>query len=367
VTSGDGGVEATPFAARLLSWYRARARDLPWRARPSPWPIWVSEVMAQQTRMEVVVPAWERFVREFPTPAAFAAVDDATLQRVWRGLGYYRRARLLRDGAREVVERHGGEVPRDPAALRALPGVGEYTHAAIASIAFGEPLPAIDGNLERVLARHAAIETPVKSAVGRRAVRGAALTRLDRERPGDWNQAMMDLGSAVCTPRSPDCSRCPVADDCAGREAGLLAELPVLPARRAAVPVDAAAAWIDAGRGRVHALRIPEGRINAGQLELPGAGVLEPTDGPDALTDAIRARCGVRVAVDPEPLCVVRHGITHHRITLRVFGARIVGAAGREFMTAHPDDADAPWTTTARKAFAKLRGQGGALPFAGAG
>ena len=312
--------------------------------------------MSQQTRIEVVEPAWERFVREFPTPADFASADDDTVQRAWRGLGYYRRAKLLRDGAQAVVERHGGEIPRDPDALRALPGVGEYTQAALASIAFGHPMPAIDGNLERVLARHAGIDEQVKTAKGKRAVREAAITRFEPEHPGDWNQAVMDLGSAVCTPRSPTCSACPVAEDCCARLDGRTDELPVLPARRKSITVAAAAVWVQDRQGRVLGATVPPGQINAGQLDLPGPGPLEQVEDTGALRAAIDDRFGVGMQVDAsDPACIVRHGITHHRITMRVFGAKLRGTPRHpDLRFADPGDPGAPWTTIARKAFAAL-------------
>ncbi|MDO8348996.1 MAG: A/G-specific adenine glycosylase, partial [Planctomycetota bacterium] len=151
-----------PFAVRLLAWFDQNRRDLPWRATRDPWAIWVSEVMLQQTRVAAVRSAYERFLRRFPTVASFAAASDDDLLLAWRGLGYYRRARLLREGARAVIAQHGGAVPADPAALGELPGVGDYTRGAIASIAFGFVTPAIDGNVERVVSRHRGVRENVK-------------------------------------------------------------------------------------------------------------------------------------------------------------------------------------------------------------
>jgi len=216
--------DAAPFAARLLRWFAAARRDLPWRRTRDPWAIWVSEIMLQQTRVEAVRAPYERFLARFPTPASFAAASDDELLVAWRGLGYYRRARLLRDGARAVVAAHDGAVPADAAALAELPGVGAYTSAAVASIAFGLVAVAVDGNVERVVARHRGVRERVDAAPGRRAVRAQAEAWLDAAQPGDFNQAMMELGATVCAPTSPRCGDCPVAADCVARAEGLAAE-----------------------------------------------------------------------------------------------------------------------------------------------
>jgi A/G-specific adenine glycosylase len=351
----EGGAQP-PLAARLLAWYGRHARDLPWRGRRDPWATWVSEVMLQQTRVEVVADAFRRFLAEFPTPADFAAADDDRLQRAWQGLGYYRRARLLREGARQVVAEHAGEVPADPAALQALAGIGEYTRGAIASIAFGRPEPALDGNVERVFARHAGIRDDVKRGPTRRRLRALVVAALDPERPGDFNQALMDLGATVCTPRNPACPRCPIAADCEARRLGIQRELPVLPARRAQVEVRARVVLVADRRGRLLGARIPDGQVNQGQIELPGPGILvdHPADGP-ALAAALAERFGLRVEVGPL-LATVRHGITHHRITLHAHEARLLGRAPAGVDFCDPDAADLPWSTPSRKVLRRIRG-----------
>jgi A/G-specific adenine glycosylase len=342
------------FAARLLAWYDAHGRNLPWRqSTRDPWGTWVSEVMLQQTRVEVVRDAWTRFREAFPEPADFAEASDDALHRAWQGLGYYRRARLLREGARQVVERHAGQVPSDVATLGALAGIGEYTRGAIASIAFGQPVPAIDGNVERVFARHRAVRGDVKKAKTRRTLREFVEAEIDRERPGDFNQALMDLGATVCTPRSPRCGSCPVAADCAARDQGIQEELPVLPARRAMVDVTARVVVVQDAEGRVLGARIPEGEVNAGQFELLGPGVLvdHPADR-DALAFAVFGRCGARVRIGEE-VARVRHGITHHRVTVVAYGGELLGArpGALEFLV--PGGSAVPWCTPARKVLAK--------------
>ncbi|HLU39923.1 MAG TPA: A/G-specific adenine glycosylase, partial [Planctomycetota bacterium] len=312
-------MSAAGFGARLLAWYDAHKRDLPWRDVADPWVTWVSEVMLQQTRVEAVRQSFTRFLARYPDPRAFAAASDDELLLAWRGLGYYRRARLLRDGARAVVERHGGRVPASPRALAALPGVGAYTAAAIASIAFGQPVPAVDGNVERVLARHRGITANVKSGAGARAVREAAAALLVRARAGDFNQALMDLGATLCTAKAPRCAVCPVAEDCVARRSGRQAELPVLPERRAPVDVRTRVALLRAADGAVVVRRIGEREVNRGQLDLPGPGPLEGVPDAAALQAWLDGHLGAGSArIDPEPACEVRHAITWHRIRVAV-------------------------------------------------
>lgn len=346
------------FAERLLAWYDAHRRALPWRDAPGPWSTWVSEVMLQQTRVDVVRDAFVRFLQRYPDPAAFAAASDDDILQAWRGLGYYRRARLLRDGARAVVAEHGGEVPRAAAAIAALPGVGPYTAGAIASIAFGQAVVAVDGNVERVLARHRGVDANVKAGAGARAVRSAAIQLLDRARPGDFNQAVMDLGATVCTPRTPRCTACPVVDDCVAHRDGRQAELPVLPPRRAMVDVHTRMALVRADDGRVLGRRVPPGHINAGQVDLPGPGPLLPVVDAEELQswlDRHLGRGNLHVAL--EAVAEVRHGITHHRLRVSVHTARVLRPPGGDgLLWAQPDDDEVAWTTIARKALRKVPG-----------
>lgn len=343
------------FARRLLRWFDANRRDLPWRRTRDPWAIWVSEIMLQQTRVEAVRATYERFLRRFPSPADFAATDDDELLTAWRGLGYYRRARLLRDGARAVVAEHGGVVPRDPDALAALPGIGPYTLGAVASIAFDHALPAIDGNVDRVAARHRGIRAPIRSAPARRTVQATVEGWLDRGRPGDFNQALMELGALVCTPTSPACDRCPVATDCEARAAGVAAELPVRAPRRA--PVEVTARVLFAVRGQaVLGSRVPAGEPNAGQIELPGAGVLVTADAAE-LPAVLRRRFHARLEPGPV-LATVTHAITHHRITLHAHAATVHDRGRLQWL---PLDDATPWSTPARKVFRRLLGGDGAM------
>ncbi len=203
------------FRRRLLSWYGRKRRNLPWRDSRDPYRIWISEVMLQQTRVSAVVPYYQRFLQQFPDMQALAAVPEQAVLAAWSGLGYYRRARALHAAAKIVVAEHGGELPRTAAALRQLPGFGRYTAAAVASIAYGEPMPVVDGNVERVLSRLFAWAEP-----GRDAAWSMAGQLLARHCPGDFNQAMMELGATVCLPGEAQCARCPVFRWCNTRGRG---------------------------------------------------------------------------------------------------------------------------------------------------
>ena len=203
--------ETIKFRRRLLAWYEQHRRDLPWRTNRDPYRVWLSEIMLQQTRVAAVIEHYHEFLRRFPTVDRLAAAREASVLAAWSGLGYYRRARMMHAAAKLIAHEHGGEFPASEKELRELPGVGRYTAAAIASIAFGEPVAVVDGNVERVLQRVSG-----KRLVGEE-VWEAANHLLDAKRPGDFNQAMMELGAMVCTPRAPGCLTCPVIELCATR------------------------------------------------------------------------------------------------------------------------------------------------------
>jgi A/G-specific adenine glycosylase len=208
---GCGAGIQLKFSSHLLAWYHAHARDLPWRKGRDPYRVWVSEIMLQQTRVAAVLEHYRVFLRRFPTVQKLAAAREASVLAMWSGLGYYRRARMLHAAAKLVVREHGGRFPETSQALRQLPGIGRYTAAAIASIAFAEPVAVVDGNVERVLSRL------FGKPLDERATWRAAEELLDRTRPGDANQAMMELGATVCLPREPKCLLCPVSEFCVTR------------------------------------------------------------------------------------------------------------------------------------------------------
>jgi A/G-specific adenine glycosylase len=350
---------------RLLDWYHANRRDLPWRRTRDPYAIWISESMLQQTRVETVIPYYERFLERFPDVRALATAELDDVLGLWAGLGYYSRARNLHRAARVVFEEHGGELPDEPEALRRLPGVGRYTAGAVASIAFDRPEPVVDGNVARVLARLHGIEEDVGSPrVVRRLWEQAAALAAGPE-SGSLNQALMELGATLCTPRAPRCHACPVARRCTARREGSESRLPIKSPRSARRPVQAVAGWI-VRRGRALAVRRPAAGRMGGMWELPG-GEFEPGEDPStAMRRTLRERIGLSVAA-AEPLGVVEHAFTHLQLRLHVF--RCDAPRGRvrlDGFDAHrwlPPEAvaDLPHGAATRKALTLTRagGEGG--------
>jgi A/G-specific adenine glycosylase len=236
------GRELATFRQQLLGWFRQFRRDLPWRRTKDPYRIWLSEIMLQQTRVAAAIPYYERFLQRFPDVHALAAAPQEEVLRLWSGLGYYGRARNLQRAAQQIVAKHGSAFPANPEDLLALPGVGRYTAAAILSIAFGKKHAVLDGNVARVLARLGAIRGDLRESRRWQAVQATADALLDPKTPGDWNQAVMELGATLCAPKSPQCLLCPVAQFCEGRKLGLADLLPEKRKTRATVEVTLAAA-----------------------------------------------------------------------------------------------------------------------------
>jgi A/G-specific adenine glycosylase len=309
----------------LLRWYDAGRRDLPWRGSRDAYAIWVSEVMLQQTRVETVRERWPRFLARFSDLGSLARATEAEVLKEWEGLGYYARARNLRRAARALAAEGHKRLPRSAAELIGLPGFGPYTAAAVASIAFGEAAAVVDGNVTRVLARFLGERREAGGAAVRRRVREAAASWLDARRPGDWNQALMDLGALVCVPRAPRCGECPIASGCDARARGDAAGLPRKRARRA-VPHHDIAAGLLWRNGRVLIARRPSEGLLGGLWEFPG-GKRRPGE---SLEEACRREVREETGLDAE--CVstflaIEHAYTHFRITLHLFHCR--AGAGR--------------------------------------
>jgi A/G-specific adenine glycosylase len=236
------GRELATFRKQLLGWFRQFRRDLPWRRTKDPYCIWLSEIMLQQTRVAAAIPYYERFLQRFPDVHALAAAPQEEVLRLWSGLGYYSRARNLQKAGQQVVAKHAGQFPRQMDDVLALPGIGNYTAAAILSIAFGEKHAVLDGNVARVLARLGAIHGDLRESRRWQELQESANRLLEPKSPGDWNQAMMELGATLCTPKSPQCLLCPVAQFCEGRRLGIAESLPEKQKTRATVQVTLAAA-----------------------------------------------------------------------------------------------------------------------------
>ena len=312
----------TEFSDRILAWYDRHARRLPWRGHPDPYAVWVSEIMLQQTRVEAVIPYFERWMRRFPTIAALAAASEQEVLTAWEGLGYYGRARNLHKAARMLVEELGGTLPAEPAALRRLPGVGRYTAGAIASMAFGLDVPTMDGNIRRVLARVFDVSQPADAPSGEKLLWSLAEEHLPAGRAGDFNQALMDLGAAVCLPRNPTCLLCPVSTFCRGRALGVQELRPVLKPK-VEVPHYTVTAAVLHRDGTVLLARRPSEGLLGGMWEFPGGKVEAGESLEDCLKREIREELGVQIRVG-EPFGVYRHAYTHFRITLHAFRCELV-------------------------------------------
>ena len=292
------------FTQTILSWYDQGHRDLPWRRTQDPYRIWISEIMLQQTRAETVVSYYERFLARYPTVQDLASAPEEELLKAWEGLGYYSRARSLQKAAKEIVARYGGQLPADLEKLRALPGIGDYTAGAIASIAFGIPAAAVDGNVERVLCRWDAITDEVGTPAVRRQIAARAQALVPRDRPGAFANAMMEMGATMCTPKNPKCLLCPVREGCMGFAQGIAQELP-RKAKKKAQRVENRAVLLVFCDNRVLIVKRQE-KLLGGLFVFPD--VLEESD-PARLCQALEA-LGIRAAYD-EKLGHARHVFTH--------------------------------------------------------
>ena len=250
--------ELATFRKQLLAWFRQFQRDLPWRRTKDPYGIWLSEIMLQQTRVAAAIPYYQRFLQRFPDVQALATAPPEEVLRLWSGLGYYSRARNLQQAAQQIVAKHGGRFPKRMDDALALPGIGNYTAAAILSIAFGEKHAVLDGNVARVLARLGAIRGELREPHRWQALQSSADELLEAKSPGNWNEAMMELGATLCTPKSPQCLLCPVAQFCEGRRLGIAESLPEKRKRRATVEVALAAAVFVDGNGQTLLLPPPK-------------------------------------------------------------------------------------------------------------
>ena len=311
--------------AALLPWYRVHQRDLPWRRTRDPYAIWISEAMLQQTRVETVIPYYQRFLERFPDVGTLARASVADIYAAWAGLGYYSRARNVHRAARAIVERFGGQLPSTREELLELPGVGRYTAGAVASIAFDRPVPVLDGNVERVLARYLGVRKDVRSASVAAALWGAAADLVVGPEPGTLNQALMELGATLCRPRAPFCSGCPLRKDCSACRQGDADSLPKKAERTKPRGMRAVAALVRRGP-RVLAIRRPPGGLLGGLWELPG-GALKQGETPVAgLRRAIREQTGLELG-DVEAAGSVEHRFTHRHLRLELF--RCAQSCGR--------------------------------------
>jgi A/G-specific adenine glycosylase len=318
------------FRKQLLAWFQQFQRDLPWRRTKDPYGIWISEIMLQQTRVAAVIPYYERFLARFPDVRALAEAPQEEVLRLWSGLGYYSRARNLQKAAQQIVAQHGGEFPREEGAVLALPGIGPYTGAAILSIAFGTKRAVLDGNVARVLARLGAIRGDLRESQRWQSLQKTAGELLDPKSPGDWNQAMMELGAMVCTPRVPQCLLCPVAKFCRARQSGDPESFPEKRKKREAVQIALAAAVLCTPRGQTLLLPPPRKKTENKPAANDVATLVSrmwhfPTVAirKDGLTELRSFLATVLPAGNGalrfEPLVRVRHAVTYRNVTVLPF------------------------------------------------
>jgi len=302
---------------RLLQWFDGHARDLPWRNTGDPYAIWISEIMLQQTRGETVKPYYLRFLKRFPTVEKLARARIDTVLKHWEGLGYYTRARNLHRAAREIVTRYEGHLPTTRDELVTLPGIGSYTAGAIASIAFDRREPVVDGNVTRVLCRLFRVRTDPKRADVHKQLWSLAAELLPRVRPGDHNQALMELGSEICLPRNPRCNECPLVRTCEARRRGEETALPVKRPKKE-LPTITVAIGVIYKDGRILIdKRKPDGLLG-GLWEFPGGKQEAGESLRDALHREVREELGIRIEV-AHSLMVIRHAYSHFRVRLHVF------------------------------------------------
>ncbi len=339
---------------RLLTWFDRQARDLPWRHDRTPYRVWVAEVMLQQTQVETVRGYYERFLRRFPTVTALAAGPLEDVLKVWEGLGYYSRARSLYRAARQIVETHGGELPRDVRALQALPGIGPYTAGAIASIAFGIPAPAVDGNVRRVMCRVLTLADPTPAELGE-----GVRAWMPEAQPGAFTEGLMELGATLCLPRSPRCLLCPWRDLCLARAQGEQETFPAAKPRKVIPHYDVTAAVTlrnleRDGAPEVLVAQRPLDAMLGGLWEFPGGKREGGETLPEALKRELMEEMDVEIEVGRQ-LTVVDHAYTHFRITLFAFVCSLRAGepkclACRDFRWVKTEElADLPMAVTDRK------------------
>lgn len=328
------GRELATFRKRLLDWFRQFQRDLPWRRTNDPYRIWLSEIMLQQTRVAAAIPYYEHFLERFPDIQTLAAAPQEEVLRLWSGLGYYSRARNMQKAAQQIVAEHGGQFPKDPDQVLGMPGIGTYTAAAILSIAFHEKFAVLDGNVARVLARLGAVRGDLRVSQRWQKLQASADGYLDRESPGDWNQAMMELGATLCTPKSPQCLLCPVMQFCEGRKLGIAESLPEKRKKRATVEVILAVAVFTDANGHTFLLPPPSAakeRASADHVptlvsrmwHFPAVSV--KGDPASKLLDYLRklVRWAKNRKLRVAPAGKLRHAVTYRDITLLPFRVEV--------------------------------------------
>ena len=309
------------FQDNLLSWYSEQRRDLPWRQSRDPYKVWVSEVMLQQTRVDTVIPYFQRFIEKFPTLEALADADEESVLKAWEGLGYYSRARNLQSAVREVKEKYGGKVPDSEKEMRSLKGVGSYTAGAVLSIAYNKPVPAVDGNVMRVLSRVLLIEEEITKATTRKMMEQAARALIPDDAAADFNQALMELGAIVCTPKDPGCLICPVQNECRALKEGMQNLLPKKTKKRPPKLVHIAVAVMRDQNGKFLIQKRPNRGLLANLWEFPNCESEKDNDEQAQLQQFLRKHYKSEAVID-EHVMHFEHIFSHVKWKLNVYRGR---------------------------------------------
>ncbi len=313
-----------PLQRALLAWFKHHREDLPWRHTKDPYAIWLSEIMLQQTQVATVVPYYARFLKRFPAVESLAGASLDEVLKLWEGLGYYGRARNLHRAAQKIVAELGGRLPASVDGLRKLPGIGPYTAGAISSLAFGLDVPALDGNVIRVLTRLFDIEDDISHTATRKKLWALAEQMIPKGQAGPWNEALMELGRRICTPRSPKCDTCPLAPYCKAKEFGKQEDLPTRPPRAKSPHHDVTAAIIRREDGQILIARRPFNGLLGGLWEFPGGKREAGETLEECLRREIREELGIEILVGSQ-MATVKHAYTHFRATIHAFNCQYIG------------------------------------------
>ncbi|HOQ40500.1 MAG TPA: A/G-specific adenine glycosylase [Smithellaceae bacterium] len=312
-----------PLRRKLLAWYRHHQRSLPWRNTNDPYCIWISEIMLQQTRVDTVIPYYERFIKSFPDVRTLANAPVQDVLKIWENLGYYSRARNIHAASRIITDRCGGRIPDKSEEIKTLPGIGDYTAGAILSIAYGLAVPAVDGNVRRILSRVFAIRKSMDDPRGQKKLLDLAAALVPSRHAGDFNQALMDLGATICRVKKPDCLICPVGSICRARLSGLQESIPVTRKNPAIPRKQGAAAVIFDASHRLLIVQRPSSGLLASLWKLPGGFVHDGKSIKKCLRDCVREELNISIAVG-SCLASADHTYTHFRLTLQAFDCRLM-------------------------------------------
>lgn len=319
----ENPIKINEFQRDLIQWFQEEQRDLPWRKDNNPYKVWVSEVMLQQTRVDTVIPYYNRFLEKFPTIEAFANADDEEVLKIWEGLGYYSRVRNLHTAVKEVVSKYNGIVPDTKEDILKLKGVGPYTAGAVLSIAYGRPIPAVDGNVMRVISRIMLITEDIAKSSSRKVFENAVEKLMYHANPSYFNQALMELGALICTPTSPSCLLCPVREHCQAFENGVQDELPVKTRKKKTRHEDILAVVLKNEEGKILINKRPEEGLLANLWEFPNLKIVPLLDPWETLQDFLSTEYFLDASIEQQSFTEVRHIFTHLTWTIDAYEGRL--------------------------------------------